>query len=104
MTTFESVVGFNLDDLLSVQPFKDTYNLVAFVVMATFVVTVLLLTGIAFLYSCCECCCSCCGGGSEKPAKTETPPPKAKGKKTKVKVAPGNDVNPQVVQMQNVVW
>lgn len=104
MTTFESIVGFNLDDLTSINPFKDVYSTVAFAVMATFVATVLVLMAIAFLYSCCECCCSCCGGGgSDKPVKTGSEP-EAKVKKSKVKVAPGNDANPQVIQMQNIVW
>lgn len=53
----EDVVGFNLNDVLSVDPFKDTYSIVTFAIFASFVVTIMALIAIAFLFSVCECCC-----------------------------------------------
>lgn len=58
MTTVSSVVGFSLDDITSIDPFKDAYSIALFLPFATFWAGVLLLTVTAFLYSACECCCS----------------------------------------------
>lgn len=61
----ENVVGFDLDDLLSVDPFKDTYSIVTFVIFAQFIITIIALIAIAFLFSVCQCCCPCTTGMSD---------------------------------------
>ncbi|CAK8684205.1 unnamed protein product [Clavelina lepadiformis] len=55
-----NVVGFDLNDLLSIEPFKDNYSTAWFVIFMTFIAAFLLMIGIAFLYSVCDCLCSCC--------------------------------------------
>ena len=68
-TDFNSVlsntVGFNLDDISKIEPFKDTYSTAWFVIFMSFIGAFLLLVGIALLYSLCDCFCPCCCGGSK---------------------------------------
>jgi len=56
----QSIVGFTLDDVLKIEPFKDAYSTGWFVIFMTFIGAVLVLMGIALLYSLCDCVCSCC--------------------------------------------
>ncbi|XP_077976164.1 uncharacterized protein LOC144432029 [Styela clava] len=56
----EKVVGFRLDDIGKIDPFKDTYSIVWFCIFVGFIGTVVILIGIACLYSICDCLCACC--------------------------------------------
>jgi len=56
----QSIVGFTLDDVLKIEPFKDAYSTGWFVIFMTFIGAVLVLMGIALLYSLCDYVCSCC--------------------------------------------
>uniref|UniRef100_H2Z155 Uncharacterized protein n=1 Tax=Ciona savignyi TaxID=51511 RepID=H2Z155_CIOSA len=75
-----SVVGFSLDDIAKIQPFKDSYSIAWFVIFMSFIGMFAVLFGIAFLYSVCDCVCSCCRRSNSSP----------KGRSNKVKN--GNDM------------
>ena len=62
-----SVVGFTLDDITTVQPFRTVFSTAWFAVFVVFIATILIMMAIALIYSfcecfvgCCKCCCSCC--------------------------------------------
>ena len=55
------IIGFTVDDILKIEPFKDAYSTAWFVIFMSFIAAFGLLVGIAFLYSFCDCLCSCCG-------------------------------------------
>nr|XP_039255498.1 small integral membrane protein 18-like [Styela clava] len=95
MTSFESIVGFDFDDLLKVDPFKDVYSIVSFSIFATFVATILILIAVAFLYSFCECCCPCLTTTSRK---SEPKSPKMK-KNNKVEPA-----GKEKMEMEDLAW
>ncbi|XP_077975670.1 small integral membrane protein 18-like isoform X2 [Styela clava] len=57
----EDVVGFSIDDIAKIEPFKDNYSIAWFVIFMAFIGTVAFLMAWAFLYSFLECLCCCCG-------------------------------------------
>uniref|UniRef100_H2XP31 Uncharacterized protein n=1 Tax=Ciona intestinalis TaxID=7719 RepID=H2XP31_CIOIN len=64
-----NVVGFTLDDIAKIEPFKDTYSTVWFGIFIAFIGMFGVLFAIAFLYSFCDCVCSCCRRSEPKPHK-----------------------------------
>jgi len=56
----DSVIGFTMDDITSMEPFKNSYSTAWFAVFVVFMLTIISLFAFAFLFSFCECAQDCC--------------------------------------------
>lgn len=62
----EGIVGFSIDDISKVQPFKDVYSTAWFVTFMIFIGAIGVMIAFAFLYSFLDCLCCCCGARHKK--------------------------------------
>lgn len=52
-----NIVGFSIDDIAKIEPFKDGYSTAWFVIFMTFIGAVAFLIAFALLYSFLDCLC-----------------------------------------------